>query len=226
MRTLPSNINKLDPNYYVFYIAILDWKCIEKVSKARRTPCMALVDQNMMISSIHITTLWPSCKSFGYRFQVLWKFQWLFVSKGKTPNRSKIWCLGTYCTPAHWITILKSNYHSCVFQGRETALSYRFFIGKALLLIASGYVATYYFMYNRGVSGFRCTSTDVIITCVIIYSLYFFVRENWNTCCSKELLHPAYFRNSKLTVKLPNLVSRFAKSQISCHTLISEWESY
>nr|XP_018895883.1 PREDICTED: uncharacterized protein LOC109029740 [Bemisia tabaci]XP_018895892.1 PREDICTED: uncharacterized protein LOC109029740 [Bemisia tabaci] len=34
--------------------------------------------------------------------------------------------------------------------GRETALCYRFFIGKALLLIASGYVATYYFMYNRG----------------------------------------------------------------------------
>lgn len=47
--TRPSDVNKEDMNYCVFrfYIAILDRKWIEKVSKARRTPGSELVDQNL-----------------------------------------------------------------------------------------------------------------------------------------------------------------------------------
>lgn len=34
-------------NYYVFYIAILDLKCIEEVTEARRTPGSELVERNI-----------------------------------------------------------------------------------------------------------------------------------------------------------------------------------
>lgn len=47
MGTRPSDVNKDDMNYYIFYNPIFGKKCLEKVTKAWRTPRSQLIDQNM-----------------------------------------------------------------------------------------------------------------------------------------------------------------------------------